>query len=175
LLSYKILKEPNFTLLFEDFYKLFPKAKFIYIVRKPEDNIRSILNRIGIAGSMEEFTDYSSLDKGWHGTFNDYYSDKTHYIEKLSDLWVKYTNIYLAKPEKFILVRYEDFIDNKEMVIDGVVSKIKMQAKFDIASDVNKQFQPKGNSTISYDDFFKGNLCLISDICAENASAFSYI
>ncbi|MCW8896654.1 MAG: sulfotransferase [Flavobacteriales bacterium] len=164
ILKNKIIKEPNFTLLFDEFYQLYPKAKFIFIVRNPKDNIRSILNRLNLPGNLPDFTAYDELPKSWQSLFYDYYSSKNHYIEKLADMWVKYNNIYLQNKERFILIKYEDFIKNKEVEIVKLAKSVGLNPQFDIKDIENKQFQPKGNQNILLDDFFEENIKYIHQI-----------
>ncbi|RME38856.1 MAG: hypothetical protein D6788_06610, partial [Planctomycetota bacterium] len=48
--SHPIIKEPSLTFFHDDLRRLFPSARFVFIVRDPRDNIRSILNRLRLPG-----------------------------------------------------------------------------------------------------------------------------
>ncbi|MBN1239849.1 MAG: hypothetical protein JXB36_15210, partial [Gammaproteobacteria bacterium] len=44
--SRDIIKEPNLTLLYRQLLEHFPAARFVFVVRDPRDNIRSLLNHV---------------------------------------------------------------------------------------------------------------------------------
>ena len=46
--SSSLVKDPNFTFFMDQLRGTFPLAKFVFIVRDPRDNIRSMLNRLAI-------------------------------------------------------------------------------------------------------------------------------
>ena len=50
--STDIIKEPDLTFHYEALLNYFPKAKFVFVIRDPRDNIRSILNRLKISGNL---------------------------------------------------------------------------------------------------------------------------
>ncbi|ALO15611.1 Sulfotransferase domain protein [Salinivirga cyanobacteriivorans] len=170
ILNYKILKEPNFTLLFDQFQQLFPSSKFVFIVRNPWDNIRSILNRVNIEGNLLHLNDKETIPPGWKSVFNDSFSDKEHYIDKLAEYWVINTDIYVENKESFILVKYEDFVNNKLNYIDELVKKLELKNPR-LPLDVNTQYQPKGESYIDINQFFETNIQKIDRICLPNYHA----
>ncbi|NEP45581.1 MAG: hypothetical protein F6K35_42755, partial [Okeania sp. SIO2H7] len=50
--SRDIVKEPNLTLLDRELAEYFPNSDFVFVIRDPRDNIRSILNRLQLPGNL---------------------------------------------------------------------------------------------------------------------------
>lgn len=156
LLRYTILKEPNFTLNFEGIKKEFPKARFVFITRKIEDNLRSILDRISINGNLD-IIDLDSIPKAWRILFENNFSDRSHYIDQLVDMWMKYNEIYHNNSKDFILCKYEDFKVNKIQEIQRIARELNFEKINDISSFVNIQHQKKGNSNVCLKEFYGEN------------------
>ena len=179
--SKDIIKEPFLSFCTDDLVKIYPDSKFIWIVRNPFQNIRSILNRLNIPGDLKDlnFNDYIELDKtpDWKLNLQSKmfgYKSK-NYIEALAYRWNEAFNIYLRNQEKIILVKYEDFLINKKQFIKDVIKTIELKIKKDISSEVNVQYQPKGDSNINLKEFFgKRNYETISKICKENMLKSGY-
>src|SRR5205085_6773705 len=53
--SAPIVKEPCLTFIAPRLLDYFPAAQAVFIVREPFQNIRSMLDRLGIAGNLQEF------------------------------------------------------------------------------------------------------------------------
>jgi hypothetical protein len=153
LLKYKILKEPNFTLNFEGLKKEFPKAKFVFILREMEDNLRSIMDRINVKGNLDEIN-LDSIPKAWRILFENMNSDREHYIDQLVDMWNKYNSIYLKNSSDFILCKYEDFKKNKIEEIQRIANELGYKRINDISNFLNIQHQKKGNSDICIKEFY---------------------
>src|SRR4029453_8279736 len=52
--SRQIVKEPALTFCHDALVRSFPQSKFVFVVREPHANVRSILNRLQLPGSLEE-------------------------------------------------------------------------------------------------------------------------
>lgn len=179
--SNELIKEPFLTFFFEELYQHFPEAKYLFIVRDPYQNIKSILNRLKIPGSLQDIDlfHWEELNKtpSWRTKLQSemigFPSD--NYIESMSYRWKVATQIYLMNEKKFILVKYEDFIQDKEEYIYELCKKMTLNVNNDISANINVQYQPKGQEHIEIEDFFgKLNLKKIERICGENMKKLEY-
>lgn len=177
--SRSIIKEPNLTFFYPEIKSIYPPSvKFIFIVRDPRDNIRSLLNRINISGNLDDIKDqFKRLTIHEKILFDKkiipYISN--HYIEQLSERWVVAVDVFLNSKENFHLVKYEDFNKDKVNFINQLSVKMGYQAKNDISAKVNIQYQPKGNKKINWNDFFgEKNLHKIQNICGVQMKKLGY-
>lgn len=176
-----IIKEPSLTFFYKELLHHLPKAKYVMIVRDPFENIRSILNRLGIPGDLEKinFDDWSSLknfrtwrlalDSTWLG-----FPSET-YIEALAYRWCAAADVYLNNKDAFNLVRYEDFKLNKKNSIEIIAFELGLSVLSDISDQVDIQFQGKGNTNSRGLEFFGlKNYQIIEGICGPRMSLLSY-
>lgn len=175
----KIIKEPNLTYLYSDVKNLYPRGIFLLVVRYPRDNIRSLLNRINIGGKYNKLDQdvFNSIQYEWKIIFNRnlYNIQYEHYIDILAERWNIATDVYLNHQDKVKLVRYEDFKVDKKGYIEALATDLGLQIKKDISKLVNKQYQPAGNSSVSYLDFFgEENLNRINTICGSRMKQLGY-
>lgn len=177
--SRSIIKEPNLTFLYEDLIKVYSSSvKYLFIVRDPRDNIRSLLNRINVPGDLEYIGAHSPPFTIHEKNLFDkelFAYSSSHYIEQLAERWVKAIEVFLKFKENFYLVRYEDFMVNKIDFIDQLSKKMGYVTRHDISTHVNVQYQPQGNRNISWDAFFGvENLARIEQICSWHMKKLSY-
>ncbi len=162
------LKEPGLTLIADEVMNLFPQSKYLFIVRNPFENIRSILNRLNLPGDYEELPEnvFENINNNWKPLIKGelYGITEGNYVERLAQLWVKTINVYLNSPEKFVLVKYEDFLKNKEKIIDSITKQLGYPKVNSIKEYVDVQFQPKGKK-VDIKEFFGGNYNKIENIC----------
>lgn len=177
--SRQIIKEPNLTFLYDQLISIYPNSvKFIFIVRDPRDNIRSLLNRIKVPGNLQNIDSYTPQFTNHEKVlFNKDiipYSSN-HYIKQLAERWVKAVSVYLAAKENFTLVKYEDFNKSKLKFINDLSLKMGCELKNDISSKINIQYQPKGDRSVKWEDFFGlENLEQIIAICKESMQKIGY-
>tara|TARA_E500000331_G_C17273023_1_gene720274 strand:+ start:19268 stop:20035 length:768 start_codon:yes stop_codon:yes gene_type:complete len=179
--SKDIIKEPSLSFFTDDLLGLYLDSKFVWIVRNPFQNIRSILNRLKIPGNLQKinFEDYVELKKtpAWKLNLQSKmfgYKSK-NYIEALAFRWNHAFNIYMQNEERIVLVKYEDFLIDKKSFIEKLALEIGFSIKDDISSHVNIQYQPKGNSNIDLKAFFgEKNYLIIETICKENMRKLGY-
>ena len=177
--SKKIIKEPYLTLLYNELSAKFVNAKFVHIVRDPRDNIRSILNRLNIPGNLSKIDIFSypeiqknptwslAFDTSWLGQIS------FGYIDALSKRWNIFCDNY--DPTNQILIRYEDFKNDKENVIYKLAETMNIPVVNSIKNDVNKQYQPKGDNSRSWQEFYgEDNLKHIEKVCFEYMKKFDY-
>ena len=201
--SKDIVKEPNLTFLYQELLQKFPNSKFIFVIRDPRDNIKSILNRLSIPGNLKILTsEYMGvIPQSWKSILQNKglkieNSDFTNYIESLANRWNLASNILLKnsgkvsdricenklKPGSIAFIRYEDFTEQKHIELVRLSLLLDLKPVNDITKKVNIQFQPRGKGSftwvqknINWEDFFgRENLSKIEDICSNNMKAFGY-
>lgn len=176
--SRDIIKEPGLTLYLPDLMKKFPHARFLFILRDPPSNIRSILNRHKIDGreiSVEPY--WNRLGESWQRIFDGSWASIPvgNMIESLAHRWNHFAEIYLSNSENLLLVRYEDFKENKALYIERLAEKLGLEVKYDISDKVDIQYQPKGDHSSSVEVFFGAdNLDAIKRICHKNMNKLGY-
>ncbi len=173
-----VIKEPNLTFLFPQVQQLHPQAQYVFIVRDPRDNIRSMLNRYKVPGNLSELTP-EALEK--FGTHNTLINPKvwgmtcTHYIDVLAERWRMAAAVYLQHQTQMHLLKYEDFLANKAATIASLIKELGMEMQHDIAGEVDVQYQPAGDKNISWIDFFGAdNLQRINLVCEAPMHQLGY-
>jgi len=176
-----IVKEPWLTYFYYELQEVFPNSQYVMVMRNPFDTIRSVLNRLGVPGDREtiSFSDYRSLRdiKIWRLALNSTWHGKPSedYISALANRWDISAKIYLDNKDRFRLIRYEDFLKNKETTINDLVKDLGYECKGNIKSHVDTQYQVKGNNKATALEFFgKDNYNKIDAICRANASLLGY-
>ncbi len=179
--SRQIVKEPCLTFMSAQVVASFPVRRHVMVVRDPRDNIRSILNRVGIAGNLDQIDSESlrRVPQGWETVMDPIWnrcSPEAHYIDVQAHRWVEATKcLSTGDAPRPVVIRYEDFVEAKRKAIDRLASDCGLEASVDIASLLDRQFQPKGNRDINWDEFFGAkNLSRILDICGVNMRALDY-
>ena len=177
--SRDIIKDPGLTVFFDELAARFPEARFVFIVRDPRDNIRSILDRLQVPGSIRQLEPAhwagitrawrQVLDGGWLGL------DGEDFIDMLARRWNLLADTYLTNSNKLHLVRYEDFIRSKVAVIAGLAEALGLPQRHDIARIVDRPFQPPGNASVAWDAYFgRRNLDRINHVCRTRMDRFGY-
>lgn len=170
--SKDIIKDPNLSYFFNQLEKTFNIDQYIVIVRNPFDNIRSILNRLGVPGDKDEIN-IENLPYYWHSTFG--IEKGENYVRVLAKNWIKaYENINMLESDKCILVKYEDFLMDKEKFIGTIASNLKLVEVNDISKLVDHQFQPKGVNQSKEVFFNDKNINIIYDTCFTKMKYFGY-
>ncbi|MBN8697653.1 MAG: sulfotransferase domain-containing protein [Bacteroidetes bacterium] len=171
----QIIKDPEFVFFYKELKEIYTDSKFVFIIRNPFDNIKSILDRLKIPGDIDDFNEtlFPEVMNTWdwmellRGDLSNVKGNNI--IETLALRWVFCANLYLNNKNDFILVKYEEFREDKIGIINNLIENINDEIKQDISSIMNKQFQPKGeNSSISPQFFFsKKNYDIIAEICEK--------
>lgn len=169
--SKDIIKEPGATFYIDKIESFFSLHQYVFIIRNPIDNIRSILNRLNLPGDADSI-DMSDVIPTWRHKFP---SKGENYIEDLCNLWLqansqpKYMN-----SDNCILVRYEDFKQNKDKFITSLCERLNFEPKTNIKPIMDKQFQPRGNSQIKPELFFGANLSTVIKLCGKKMKELGY-
>lgn len=180
--SRKIIKDPDLTFFATDLVEEFPDAKFLFIVRDPYQNIRSILNRWSIPGSpggltpeiwrsIEASGSWKILFEGMHPP-----TSGSNHVATLANRWRLAAQAYHEIKPRCYLLRYEDFCERKESVILETARQLELAVHHDIREDLDRSFQPKGQdaSRPTVDFFSHGNLQTITRSCWPAANEFDY-
>ena len=176
--SRKIIKECNLTLFYPQLKRLFPTSKKVFILRDPRDNIRSILNHLKLPANSD-FNQLTNIPvkKEWQ-----YIADNRWLsisaptpVLSLALRWNKFAEICRSNRNEFLLIRYEDFVQDKIGSINWLAQQLHLPFQKDINEFLDHDFQPRGNHNISQHDFFGvTHLAAINEICAEHMTYFGY-
>lgn len=177
----EVIKDPDYIFLQSQLSKAHPNAKQVFVVRDPRDNIRSLCNRLKLDGrSTLKAPASSDMYKGnrhWELIFSGHLPvlKSANFIESLAKRWCYAAELYLRNKETIILVRYEDFVQDKRKEIGILAEKLGFPQKNSIVEKLDKQFQPRGDNSASHLDFFgEDNLLMINSECREYLSVFGY-
>ena len=177
--SRDLIKSPDLTLFYEELRNYFPEAKFLFIVRDPRANIRSILDRLKIPGNQNKLTDeeWATVPPAWRLVLDGKWLNLSgeNYIEMLAARWNFCADLYLKRREVFKMSRYEDFMKNKVGEIRRNVQSFGLPEKNDISKDLEVEYQPKGrHQNVDWQLFFGNNFARINKICGERMRLFNY-
>lgn len=177
--SASILKEPSLTFVAPELMDYFGVDKAIFILREPYQNIRSILNRVGLPGDAVDLTSFldSLPNPTWTSilTGRDLGLEHYDYIQVQAFRWLRSAEIFLAHPDRFVPLRYEDFRADKEGSIRGLAANFGLTITQDFSHLLDHQFQRAGNSAVDPHVFFgKRNHALIAEICGPTAARLGY-
>lgn len=177
--SRELIKEPNLSFFVDDLRSRFPGARFVWIIRDPRDNIRSILDRVLIPGDLAalDAAHRTYVDPGFALVLDSHWitgDPAEHYIDQLASRWNRCADICTANADDFVVVRYEDFIADKVAFLERLAARLGMVSHMSVADRVDFPFQRRGQRDVSWDAFFGANRQRIEDLCAPKMSAFAY-
>ncbi len=158
-----IIKAPMLSFLYPRFQPQFKRQEHLYIEREPAQVIRSILQRLGLPGTLAQNPDVSHLPKHWQAAFDARWlgGTSTHYVEALAERLAIARRVYEANQDTLHLVRYEDFQADKQATIDALCDRFGWEPLHPI--DVDRQYQPKGKP-VDLAAFFGDNLDRIDGV-----------
>jgi glycosyltransferase involved in cell wall biosynthesis/2-polyprenyl-3-methyl-5-hydroxy-6-metoxy-1,4-benzoquinol methylase len=177
-----VIKAPPFGLIYDGLREVFPDGRFIFIVRDPRENIRSILDRLGLPGDLpalgpKEQEAWADLP-GWRLIMEGRTPPTAgaNYIETLASRWNRFADVYLRNPDRLECVRYEDFCADKTGTVTDLARRLGWEVVRDVSGEVNRQYQRAGqNRGTPWRDFFgHENLERIERTCGERMQAFGY-
>ena len=168
----QIVKDPDFIYFFPQLKFAYPDAAHVFVTRRPEDMIRSIIGRLGLtvdaleqpAAALEQ----QLPNQHWLavlGGFEVGNSGNAAQTEppqqrsaawNLLQRWIECNRIYFANQNEMHIIRYEDFCQSKASTLQSLTALLGLRARHDISSSLDRQFQPSGRSRagrLSLDDF----------------------
>lgn len=176
--STDIVKEPNLTLMAAQLREMFPRARFVGIVRSPAENIRSIFDRLGLDGAEPDAPADPArlptegwrvlLDGGWQGM------PSAGPVELMAQRWVKTAQAMRALGDDILIIRYEDFVRDKTRFVDEAAAFVGLRGEHDLTPLLDRQFQPRGKRAGEAASVFGANRAIIERVCGEAASGFGY-
>ena len=178
-LSKAIVKEPNLTFVAEELLNHFSSSKAVFIVRDPRTNIKSLLARLSLPGDLDALSlgDTWLPNRTWRSILEgrDLECRYTHYIDVLAHRWNVATTVYLKHPQKYILLRYEEFLQNKVSSVHSLAHSLEYPVIGDITPYVDVQYQGASDKSTSIQVFFgERNLSRITAICSEYMDRLEY-
>lgn len=171
-----IIKEPNLTLMGPQLAEQFPEARWVMVIRDPVQNIRSLLDRVGLAGDLERLDDSAvqKLQPPWNLLFEHPTGSADwpeHYIDQLAERWCLFAGVTRQLPTTPLVVRYEDFARDKQGCIESLAQRLGESVRVDIADRVDISRQPAGARRARPEaDVFGANLARIHARCSESLS-----
>lgn len=168
-----LVKDPGLTFMLDHVEDRFPDARYVFVIRNPFDNIRGILNRVRLPGDLEDLrsehwealmrkrAQWRPVLDGLSGGF----ADGT-YIERLAKRSKFALDLAAKDPSKRLVVRYEDFVQDKIGVISRTLAQLELEPVNDISKIADKPFQPPSQIRLPPPEFFGSrNFGLIAEIC----------
>lgn len=173
-----LIKENALTPATDALLSVLPRARPIYVVRHPAHNIRSILDRVGLPGTPRALDRLDLSDWGWEPIVENrqFEGQPDDHITALAQRWSATTAIYRRHQDRVSLVRYEDFMADKEDCIRRLADRLDIPQKRDIRPLLDVPFQPRGrHRSVPPASFFSGDaLEIINRECAEGMAALDY-
>lgn len=177
--SRDVVKEPCLTFLYPLLKKFYSSARYVMIVRDPRENIRSVFNRLGFPGSIEKLEErsFNELRRGWQTVLDSSWLgvDAPDVVSMAAERWNRAADVYLENRDEMALVRYEDFLNDKEAVIADLAEILELKKEQEIGPLLDQQFQKKGICGVEPEEFFgRRNLAKIKSICKDRMKSFGY-
>jgi hypothetical protein len=178
--SRAIVKEPNFVVIHEELRAAFPGAHLVFVVRDPRSNIRSILDRLALPGDLADLPSglEERIPETWRSVLDGYWLglDGGNYVERLARRWVYAASVQEAAADDMLVIRYEDFVEDKLRVLSDLAAELGLRRENDISGKLDRQYQPAGgNRNMGFVEFFGStNLQKIESICRRDMARFGY-
>lgn len=176
--SRDLIKEPNLTFLYDELARFFPRAQTVFVVRDPRDNIRSILNRLQVPGDLPDLDHHAAaVTPAWRMILDSagVALPDGNYIARLAHRWTRMAQVYRDHGESMVLIRYEDFVRDKEASLRRLVRQVGRAPAHDVTARLDVQFQRPGDRGVPLQEFFgQQNLATIESVCASEMRFFGY-
>jgi len=177
--SRSIIKEPALTLFYDELAEVCSGAKFVFVVRDPRENIRSLLQRLKLPGNLADLGDreMAGISPAWRLIINGEWFDiqGQNYIEMLASRWLAMTSVMLEHKDRIVTVKFEEFLQDKQAAIVSLAGCLDLKKVRDISGRLDVQYQPAGDRTVSWQEFFgSDNLERIDRICRPSLKALGY-
>lgn len=180
LFSKPLIKEPGLIFHLESLISCFPDSKIVFLLRDPRHNIRSILNRLQLPGNQSDLSEQQIQTLPslfWKMVIDGslFQTRGGNYIETLALRWRRSVECYERCADRLLLLKYEDFMKDKSDTIYALARQAGLQVTADIGPQVNVQYQPRGDHSIPWPEFFgRDNLAIIESICQSKMESYGY-
>lgn len=179
LFSADLVKIPALTFAEPEIADFFAESKFVFVVRDPRDNIRSILNRRGISGRAKKLSYTKRLSQRLKGSpsfeASAWGGSSSGIVGALAQRWCRAVELYEQIQNRATLVRYEDFKADKQGVLTDLAETLGVERSGDVSGRLHHQFQPAGDNSASLVEFFgEANLAEIERICGPIMQRYGY-
>lgn len=179
--SKDILKQPTLTWVYPQLRECFPASRYVFILRDPRDNIRSLFNRMRIPGNLDDLSaeQRANIDAGWRWHFQEPHLlglAGADYIELSAERWNRAADVYLENSSEITLIRYEDFMADRMGSIHALAGQLGFPVINDIRASLDREFQPRGRDRGGDPGEFFGerNLAKIVEICGPRMRQLGY-
>lgn len=173
-----VVKENALTFCLDQLRRLLPTARFVFTIREPVQNVRSILDRVGLPGRLRRLDRIDAPSPAWHRVLDIRWlgEDVDELIASLARRWVLTAEQVFPLRDGVQLIKYEDFCADKEASIRRLALRLGVAPDQSIRSIKDEPFQPKGDHREVHPERFFGReaLDVIQDICAPMRSALGY-
>lgn len=174
-----VVKDPHLTFLYPELGRRFPRARYVMVMRDPRDTIRSILNRVGVPGDRPDIgpDEYHGMRPLWEATIRSPWLDvgDGNYVERLAGRWSRAARIYLDHADAMTLIRFEEFIADKMGAITDLADRLGVEQAGRIEHKLDTRYQPPGDRSVGWREFFGPNLDRLERRCAAEAGALGYL
>ena len=156
----------------------FPNATFVFVIRDPWDNIRSLLNRLRLYGGVQvEPSSFEGANPTWLRVREGCTPDVpgSNYVERIVERWTLASRLFLDRADWMIPVKCETCKEAKEETVSATLRNLGFSHLKPIDHLVDRQFQPKGDHGVSWEEFFgpKG-LETIEAVCGAEMRQLAY-
>jgi hypothetical protein len=173
-----LIKDPNFIFFADAVRDIFPSAPFVFVIRDPRDNIRSLLNRLNLPGRIQqEPPPYQGINPTWQRILEGRTPDVpgSNYVQRIAERWALASRLYLERADWMIHVQYEAFKAAKEKTVSATLHHLGFTRLKPIDHLVDRQFQPKGDHTVTWEEFFgPEELQTIEAVCGAEMRQLGY-
>lgn len=185
-----LVKEPGLTLIMPEVVEAMKASRVVFVVRDPFETIRSILQRRNVPGDLETLTpaQRERVHSGhWHWVYDWPYRyqprqpawlEGRQYVEGLATYWQWTVEAHRRTVDAGFnveVVRYGDFLRDKQGEIESTLRRLGLEPVHDISEFVDVSYQPKGDHSMTLEEFFGGrNMERIATITEDGRSFFNY-
>jgi len=182
--STDIIDDPTIISYYGEFSNFFPRSRFVFVIRDPRGTIRERLNWLKLPGHLQSIDDQLLLKKG--GLALDLAREGyieagslplsgDNYIERMANQWNQFVDVYFSHSDDIVMVRYEDFVDDKARAIAELATKVGLNPRFDITPHIDTQWSPGGDHDSTWEEFFGPvNLDRLETICGDRMKRLGY-
>ena len=186
LFSQKIIKDPDLIFIYPSLKECYRNSKFLFVVRDPRDMIRSICNRLALKGIHQKIllskADMKNGNRHWElilsgnlPRINEAIQNDSNFILNLARRWNLAAEIYMNNANDMSVVKYEQFLADKEMVIKKTAVEVGLPCVRPISEYIDVQYQPRGDRKVDWLEFFgPNNLSGIEKVCGNYMRALGY-